>query len=169
VSPKPGDFGLVHMGGDAGKLIRLGQWLNGSGFADYEHAFVYVGKDFAGRDLIVEAEPSGAHRTALHYSDILWSSGIINPTTDQRTDIVHAALSYVGVGYSWVDYFSLAARRLHIPAPHLKAYVASSGHMICSQLVARCYSDAGCPLYDRWTGYVTPGDLCQLLALADRR
>jgi len=161
---KPGDFGLVHMGGDAGKWIRIGQWLNGSGFSDYEHAFIYVGSD-----TIVEAEPSGAHITKSHYSNILWSSGIINPTDTQRLAIVKAARSYVGTPYSWADYFSLAARRLHIPAPHLKAFVASSNHMICSQLVARCYADAGCPLYDRWTGYVTPGDLCQLLQLPDRR
>lgn len=160
------------MGGDSGKLIRVGQWLNGSGFADYEHAFIYVGQ--AGgltpiSDAIIEAEPSGAHLTALHYSGVLWSSGIIHPTDAQRSAIVNAALSYVGVGYSVADYFSLAARRLHIPAPHLKAFVASSGHMICSQLVARCYANAGCPLYDRWTGYTTPGDLAQLLALPDRR
>ncbi len=161
---RPGDFGLVHMGGNAGKWIRFGQWLNGSGFADYEHAFVYVGQ--AG---IVEAEPSGAHLTPLHYSGVRWSSGIINPTDAQRSAIVTAAKWYIDTPYSWVDYASLAARRLHIPAPHLKAFVASSGHMICSQLVARCYADAGCPLYDRWTGYVTPGDLAQLLALADRR
>lgn len=155
---KPGDFGLVHMGGNSGKWIRIGQWLNGSGFADYEHAFVYVGND-----QIIEAEPSGAHKAVIHYGGVLWSSGIIKPTDTQRALIVSAALRYVGRPYSWEDYFALAARRLHIPLPDLKTYIASSGHMICSQLVARCYADAGCPLYDRWTGYTTPGDLAQLL------
>lgn len=163
---KPGDFGLVHMGGDNGRLIRLGQWLNGSGFSDYEHAFIYIGNGE-----IVEAEPDGARRTVCRYSGVLWSSGIINPTDNQRAGIVKGASMYAQLHtpYSWADYASLALRRFHIPAPHLKAYVASSGHMICSQLVAKCYSGAGCPLYDRWTGYVTPGDLCQLLQLPDRR
>jgi uncharacterized protein YycO len=155
---KTGDFGLVHMGGRGGRLIRLGQYLNGSGFADYEHAFVYIGNG-----LIVEAEPSGAKAVPLHYQNVLWSSGIINPTDDQRQAIAEAADGYVGTPYSIADYFALAARRFHIPAPHLRAYVATSKHMICSQLVAKCYADAGCPLYDRWTGYVTPGDLCKLL------
>ncbi|MFD0528969.1 hypothetical protein ACFQ1I_21765 [Kitasatospora arboriphila] len=37
------------------RLIRIGQWLNASGFADYEHAFVFVGDG-----QLVEAQPGGA-------------------------------------------------------------------------------------------------------------
>jgi cell wall-associated NlpC family hydrolase len=156
---KPGDFVLAHIDGDVGKLIQFGQWLNGDGFGDYEHAFVYLGQS-----MCVEAEPGGARiGNADGYAKTYWSSGIIDLTSDQRFQIVQAAHKYVGTPYSAADYFALAARRLHIPAPGLKAYVASSGHMICSQLVAKCYADAGFPLYDEWTGYVTPGDLWQLL------
>jgi cell wall-associated NlpC family hydrolase len=156
---EPGDFGLVPMSGRAGRLIRLGQLLDGDGFADYEHAFVYVGND-----TIIEAEPGGARSAPLNYAGVLWSTGIINPTDAQRAAIVNAAQSYIGTPYSVLDYFAIAARRMHIPVPYLRAYIASTGHMICSQLVARCYADAGCPLFgDEWTGYDTPGDLWRVL------
>jgi cell wall-associated NlpC family hydrolase len=156
------------MSGDAGKLIRLGQLLNGDGFGDYEHAFIYIGDYGTTGDLaaqIVEAEPGGARRTALNYSSVLWSSGKIPLTDAQRAAIVTAAKKYVGTPYSAADYFALAAHRLHIPAPGLRAYVASSGHMICSQLVDACYADAGVHLFSdgRWPGYVTPGALADLL------
>jgi len=165
--PQPGDFGLVKMGGETGRLIRLGQWLNGDGFADYEHAFVYAGDAGVGNIShgIVEAEPGGARLLPLHYGDVLWSSGLIPLTAVQRRTIVQSAKRYVGTPYSFADYLALAAHRLHIPAPGLRAYVASSGHQICSQLVDQCYADAGVHLFSdgRWAGFVTPGDLYQLL------
>lgn len=161
--PLPGDFGLVKMGGEAGRLIRIGQWLNGDGFADYEHAFIY-----AGDGQIVEAEPGGAKCVPLHYDGVLWSTGIprqLRPFGDQRAAIVKAARGYTGTPYSFADYLALAAHRLHIPAPGLREYIASSGHMICSQLVDQCYQDAGVHLFDdgRWPGYVTPGSLYDVL------
>jgi uncharacterized protein YycO len=158
--PQPGDFGLTQISGDVGKLIRFGQLLNGDGGEDYEHAFVFVG---GGQ--IVEAEPGGAALVPLHYSDVLWSSGKIPLTDQQRQDIIKAAHGYVGTPYSAVDYFALVAHRLHLPLPFLKAYVASSGHMICSQLCDAAYAAAGMKLFDdgRWPGFVTPGALADLL------
>jgi hypothetical protein len=98
---------------------------------------------------------------------LYWSSGIINPSDAQRIAIGQSAHAYAGkhAGYSALDYFALAAHRLHIPAPHLRSYIASSGHMICSQFVDQCYSDAGIQLFSdrRWQGDVTPGALYQLL------
>ena len=41
--PLLGDFGVVPMAGDLGKLIRFGEWLNGDGWSDIEHAVLYVG------------------------------------------------------------------------------------------------------------------------------
>lgn len=162
VQPQPGDFGVVHMGGDSGKWIHIGEIVNGDGFADYEHAFVYVGGS-----MIVEAEPGGARLTQVHYSNILWSTDYIRLDLEQRRNIVEAAHGYVGTPYSAADYFAIAAKRLGLGplVPGLKAYVASSKHMICSQLVDQCYADAGVHLFKdgRWPGYVTPAALADIL------
>lgn len=162
VQPQPGDFGVVHMGGDSGWWIHAGEIVNGDGFADYEHAFVYVGGA-----QIVEAEPGGAKLARVHYQDVLWSTDHIPLTLGQREAIVLAAVKYVGTPYSAMDYFAIAAKRLGFQAivPGLKNYVASSKHMICSQLVDQCYQDAGVHLFKdgRWPGYVTPAALAGLL------
>lgn len=163
IPPQPGDFAVVRMNGATGRLIRLGQWLNGDGFADYEHAFVYIGDG-----LVVEAEPGGARRGSLGYyahAPMLWSTGRIALTDGQRATVVAAALGYVGVPYSFVDYLSIMALRFRLPVPWLHRYVANSGHMICSQLVDQCYQDAGIRLFPdgRWPGDVTPGDLYRLI------
>jgi len=162
LQPQPGDFGVVHMGGSSGKWIHIGEIINGDGFADFEHAFVYVG---GGQ--IVEAEPGGARLTQVHYSHILWSTDHISLTIEERRAIVKAAHGYVGTPYSAADYFAIAAKRLGlgVAVPGLKAYVASSKHMICSQLVDQCFSDAGVHLFKdgRWPGYVTPAALAGLL------
>lgn len=155
--PEIGDFGLVKMNGDAGRLIRFGQWLNGEGFADYEHAVIYVGGD-----QIIEAEPSGAKLSSIHYHNILWSTGWVDLTDAQRRDIAHVALGLVGTPYSFADYAAIAAHTLHLPGNGLlKRYVASSNHLICSQLVDYCYRQAGVSLFKdgRWPGYVTPASL----------
>lgn len=157
----PGDFGLTQIGGEVGRLIRVGEWLNGEGFANYEHAFVYIGGGY-----VVEAEPGGARmRPATEYANIAWSSGHVQLTVCQRMDIVAAAKGYLGIPYSFLDYWALAVHRLGIPAPFLKKYVASSKHQICSQLVDNCYLAAGVHLFkdNRWPGYVTPASLCDLL------
>lgn len=167
--PLPGDFGLTQIHGRAGKLIRFGQYLNGSGFENFEHAFVYVGGN-----MIVEAEPGGARlRPVSEYAaaNVLWSTDHIPLTTPQRDAICLRAKQFYtandgkGVPYSALDYFALAAHRLHIWAPFLKSYVQNSGHVICSQLVDICYQNAGIHLFkdDRWPGFVTPGDLYGLL------
>ncbi|RKE19934.1 hypothetical protein [Streptomyces sp. TLI_171] len=163
--PLPGDFAVVRMGGRTGRLIRIGQFLNGDGFADYEHAFVHVGDG-----QLVEAQPGGAELRPLSVYDgrpVLWSTGRIPLTEEQRTAITAAAHRYVGTPYSLADYLALAAARIHLPAgPLLRNYVATSKHMICSQLVDQCYQDAGVHLFDdhRWPGYVTPADLAKLLS-----
>jgi len=162
--PLPGDFAVVRMGGRTGRLIRIGQWLNGDGFADYEHAFVYVGDA-----QLVEAQPGGAELRPLSVYDgrpMLWSTGRFDLTAEQRTRIVDAARHYIGVRYSFADYLALAAARFHLPVGRpLRRFVADTRHMICSQLVDQCYQDAGVHLFDdgRWPGYVTPADLANLL------
>jgi hypothetical protein len=163
---KLGDFGLTRITGGVGLAIRLGQWAYDGTFRDLEHAFVYVGDGH-----VVEAMPGGAQFNLLsEYSDreILWSSGKLRDWTDedkQRAAIVSAAKGYIGVPYSFLDYGAMVAHRLHLPAPGLKRYIASSKHMICSQIVDQCYLDAGYRLFtnNRWPGYVAPSSLYELL------
>jgi cell wall-associated NlpC family hydrolase len=174
---KPGDFYLVSFDGknpnikETGKwlkhggAIRLAQFVAGEGFSQYEHAGIYVGNG-----KVIEASNGGTVVTDWHYDDqdVEWSSGIIEPTVEQRLKIVNAAYGYVGTPYSWPDYAAIAAKKLHLlPATkNLKDYVATSKHMICSQLVDQVYQDAGYHLFDdgRWPGYVMPGSLHNLLA-----
>jgi hypothetical protein len=173
-----GDFAAVRVHGDVGRLIHLGEELNGDGFGDWEHAIFYAGGD---QDLILEAEPGGAQLRPFHYSvtDVLWSSD--NPELAlepaQRAQAMEIAEKHKGVPYSGLDYLALAAHRVHVPGwtpfwfgdkghlVSLKTYVAETGHMICSQLADQCRLDMGSHLYDdkRWPGFVTPLNLANLI------
>jgi hypothetical protein len=169
----PGDFACCPISGDAGKLVSLGEWLNGDGFSHSDHAEVYVGlADASGRfGYTMGAYPGGARLVPLRESQLedgngfLWSTGKISLTADQRNMIVLNAMACKGIPYSAADYLALAAHRLHVPVPGLRDYIADSGHMICSQLVDWCYMRAGVHLFadGRWAGYVTPADLANLL------
>lgn len=159
-TPMPGDFGVTQIRGPVGKLIRFGQWLNGDGFSDYEHAFVYVGAGW-----IVEAMPGGAVKSRLSEYDgqhIAWYPSL--PVS--RFDIIRNALGLVGTPYSFADYVALAAVRLRLPfAGLIRRYVANTRHMICSQLVDEAYRRAGVYLFTdgRAAQDVTPGDLYRLI------
>lgn len=161
--PKPGDFGLVSIKGGVGFLIRVGQFLNGDGFRDYEHAFIYVGDG-----KIVEAEPGGALISDLAEYDgrsIIWSTDLIPLTDEQRTLIVQSALAQEGTPYSFLDYLAIALYRLGIKHPGVAKRVESSKHLICSQLVALDYEHAGIPLTEFPPYLVTPGKLLKHLLL----
>jgi uncharacterized protein YycO len=164
-NPQPGDFGLTQISGHVGRAIRVGQWLNGDGFSDYEHAFVYLGHGG-----IVEAEPGGARLAPLseyNARSIAWYRA-----PDDKGDRIGAiAGMLIGTPYSFADYAAIAAVRLHLPLSSklLHNYVANSGHMICSQLVDEAYKRAGVQLFDdgRLPGDVTPGDLLRLIEKQD--
>jgi hypothetical protein len=161
MAPIAGDFGLVSIKGGVGRLIRLGQWLNGDGFFDYEHAFIYVGNG-----KIVEAMPGGALLSDLSEYDgrgILWSTDYVPLTDQQRNNIVGQALQQVGTPYSFLDYLAIALYRLGIKHPGIKNRVEKSKHLICSQLVAKDFFDAGVPLADVPPYLVTPGKLTEHL------
>ena len=176
MTPRPGDFACVHVKGNVGTLITLGQFLNGSRAEWYDHACVYVGQPDlqAPWGYVMGAQPSGARLDPLRHaqydgtdSNWLWSTGKINLVDAQRQQIVASALACKGIPYGWADYFALAAHRFRIPIPHLRAYIASSKSMICSQLVAWCYEQAGIQLFSderHWEGYVTPADLAELIS-----
>jgi hypothetical protein len=166
---KPADYAILPIAGAAGKLISIGEWLDGDGFGTYDHAEIFVGGADANAPLgyTMGAYPGGATLVPVpaNQEGWLWSSGHISLTDDERAKICSLALACKGIPYSSLDYFALAAHRLHIPAPYLKSYVASSKHLICSQLVDLCYCDAGVHLFNdgRWPGYVTPADLANLI------
>jgi hypothetical protein len=176
-TPQLGDIGVTQITGDVGRLIRLGQWLNGTGFADFEHAFVVSEVIPSGGGQppiiqIVEAEPGGAREVPLtEYNprNIAW----LHCPEPYRHAVAAAARAFTEprpVPYSAADYFALAAHRLHLPIPWLRDYVKSSGHMICSQLVDRAAAEGGWHLFadGRWDGYVTPGDIWELIQQQDR-
>lgn len=152
-----GSIGLTRIAGDVGELIRVGQWLNGDGYSDFEHAFVYVGNGE-----IVEAEPGGARQVAQHYTlrSVVW----LPCPADYGRAVADAAIELVGTPYSFLDYAALATHRLHLPAPGLREYIQDTGHMICSQLCDEAARLGGWHLFDdgRWEGYVTPGALRRL-------
>jgi hypothetical protein len=161
--PPAGLIGLTAVRGDVGKLIEIGQWFNGDGFKTWEHAFMSIGNG-----LIVEAEPGGARvRQYTEYGVIYWCHGLYSlGTAAQNQAAADAAKKYTmagpwgrhGVPYSALDYFALVAHRLDIPAPGLQAYIKSTRHMICSQLVDQADQEAGIHLFtdQRWPGYVDP-------------
>ena len=154
------------------QLIIIGELLNGDGFRLWKHAIFYAGGP---QDLILEAEAGGAQLRPFHYdpADVLWSSDNpdLNLTQGQRGHAMEIAQHYKGIGYSFLDYDALAAHRLHIPAPGLQAYIASTGHMICSQLVDQCRLDLGSHLFadGRWPGYVTPAAEGNLILSSSRK
>lgn len=163
--PAPGDFAVTTVRGQVGALISLGEWLNGSRFGHWDHAFVYVGDG-----QLVEAEPGGARVAGLdEYAGrpVAWSTGHINLTEEMRASVVAAARARIGTPYSAMDYLAIAAHRFHLPVPWLRKYVASSKHLICSALVDKVYQDAGVQLFrdGRWNGYVTPADLAELIGV----
>jgi hypothetical protein len=173
---KPGDFCCVPISGSLGKLVSFGEWLDGSGFTDYDHAEIFVGMaDEKGPyGYTLGAYPDGAHLVPLPVQpfdmyDALWSTGHISLTTEQRDAIVISAVKLTGTPYSALDYFALVAHRLHMPVPLLRDYISSTEHMICSQLVDYVYSEAGVHLFTdgRWPGYVTPADLAHVI-ISDR-
>lgn len=161
ITPQPGDFALTKIGGITGKFVALGQALIGDG-APVQHAFVYVGKG-----CIVQAMPGGAELIPLEKAStpVVWSTGHFDLSQARRRYIVNEAVNLVGTPYSFVDYASIALAAFHIRPRIVRDYIASTRHMICSQLVDEVYARAGIQLFDdgRLPGDVTPGDLWKVL------
>jgi hypothetical protein len=170
--PRPGDFACVPVSGPVGLGITLGQFLDGDRFQFYDHTEVYVGQaDAAGLyGYTVSTYPSGPGKRALPCQPAklpgsLWSSGLIDLTGAQRVGITEWARSHQDTGYSFADYGALVLHRLGVQADWLREFIAASSHQICSQYVDAGYTANGVQLFedDRWSGYVTPADLAQLL------
>lgn len=157
--PLPGDIGITSVRGTVGRLISLGEWLNGSAFGTWDHAFVFVGDGW-----VIEAEPGpdGARLAPLsEYNDraVLW----LRCPDQYRAGVAHSARLLQGTRYSALDYFALASHRLHLPIPGLRHFIDTSGRLICSALADRAAELGGWHLFQgRWRGYVTPADLAEL-------
>lgn len=160
-APLPGDFALTKIRGVAGAFVGAGQRLVGDG-APVHHAFVYVGGGY-----VVQAMPSGAEMIRIEDASpvVAWSTGRVFLTAAQRMVVAEEATNCVGTPYSFLDYASIALAHYRIRPRVLRDFVASTGHMICSQLVDEVYKRAGVHLFDdgRLPGDVTPGDLWRLI------
>lgn len=159
--PQPGDFGLTKIHGWVGVWVSLGQWLNGDA-SRYTHAFLVLDNE-----QVIEAQPGGAVITPLsEYMgrlDVVFSR--VPLTDEQRDTMVAHARQLEGTPYSFLDYLALALTKLKIKPKFIVNRVKSSGHLICSQLVAQEYEKVGAPLFtDGTPSYmVTPGDLADVL------
>jgi hypothetical protein len=154
-TPQPGDIGLTQIQGRVGRAIKIGQWLNGDGYVNYQHAFLVI----QGNGL-VEAEPKGArYGSIFDYADR--DVKYLRCPDECREAVANAATSFIGIGYSYADYLALALHRFGIDTPKLQKYIQSSGHMICSQMADYGAFLGNWHLFDdnRWFGDVTPGDL----------
>lgn len=166
---RAGTIGLTTIPGDVGLGIRAGQFLvaeisrhhkipAGQAWADYQHAFIYLGDGD-----IIEAEPGGARISSLsEYDEVRWLAAVADRyPASQLASVADAARTLEGRPYSFLDYGAIAAHALHVPVPGLKEYITETGHLICSQLCDFAYEKAGLHLFadGRWPGYVDPLDL----------
>jgi hypothetical protein len=161
--PRPGDFAVVDTGTRSPMLIRLTRALSRGGFTMFNHAVICSRVRRDGTVYVVEAMPGGAKENVWRYDDHdhLWSTGIVKTSREAG----RAALKYVDRPHSWLDYAAIAAHASHVRALGLRRYIASSRHLIGSQLVDRAELDAGVHLFAdrRWRGYVRPSDLADLI------
>lgn len=161
-TPRPGDIGLTRIGGLTGVLVGLGQFIMRDA-SRYSHVFVVLSETE-----IIEAMPGGAIISPLSKYDGTTKYGSPNAvyldlllTNQQRAAIVENARQLEGTPYSFLDYIALALERLGFKWNWLEKYVASTEHMICSQLADEACKRAGVHLFNdgRPSQKVTPGDL----------
>lgn len=182
---KPGMFGLAVIGGNVGKLIKLGQRVVDGKDYNFTHAFLVVDEN-----RVIEAEPGGAvfapvskyeSRDDVLFSDLpiqlavkeaeaSWAKVGYSFAMDDAAGAYEAILrrrislfgqECEGVPYSYLDYFALALERFNVHIKAVQNRVAREDRMICSQLVDWAYDQVGIHLFNdgRLPQDVTPGDL----------
>jgi uncharacterized protein YycO len=152
-APKLGDYIVFRTDGWAARFIQLGT------LSRKNHAAVYVGNG-----KIVEAQPGGARVSNLSDYPVGTYDWSRLPMTEwQRVKVASAAQRMVGTPYGWWDIamFALAAADVHIG--WITAQAKDRHDLVCSQLVAYAYSDAGLHLGDCEPYQLTPGDLANLI------
>lgn len=160
--PAPGMFGLVRTPGIVGRLISAAQTLAGSG-SYYTHAFIVIGNGYVVQSHAHGAELATLERVTADRAAVY--SPLSLATDTQRGRICHEAVAMIGTPYGYLDYLAIGAARL-AHTDRLERYVATTGRMICSQLVDEAYRRAGVELFPgRIAGDVTPGDLARLIGV----
>lgn len=161
---RPGDWAVIGGADIVSRAIVVAETIADGHRTLWDHAVMCSRISPDGTVWIVEAMPDGAREVPWHYDHVpnRWSTGYDVPYS---RDAGAASRRYIGVGYSFLDYQALELHALHIPAPGLQRYIASTHHLICSQLVDQACQDAGAHLFDdgRWPGYVKPSDLGRLI------
>jgi hypothetical protein len=176
--PAAGDMVLLQIKGLVGKLVWLGQALNGD-LSKWTHVGIMLDDG-----TLFEAQPGGAVMTDWDiYADRQFATVKLHQrarnrgpvphgyiavpltlTWADRMNIVEEARLRVGRGYNWTTYFYLAAYRMGIRPEWLKRRVQRSDRLICSQAADEIYGNAGIHLFadGRMPYDVTPGDLARL-------
>ena len=158
----PGDIFLAKIPGITGKLVWLGQVINGD-TSEWTHAGLVLPDGY-----LFEAQPGGAVISHQNRYDgrpvrVLHRPSVSNT---QRAMMVTMAKGLEGSPYNWGTYFYLSAYRLHLPLTTrlLRGRVSRPGKMICSQAVDWISEQAGDHLFadGRKPHDVTPGDLARL-------
>ena len=150
-----GDFGIIKSTGIAARLIQIGT------VSRWNHAFIYIGDG-----KIIEAMPSKgiAISDVSKYSKIAWNQHEGLSEAD-RIKIVSKAKQLIGKTYGFLDIFILGLRILGLKflgGKFLEKLAMRQG-IICSELVAICYQNAGMDLINKPEYLVTPGDLAEYL------
>lgn len=163
---KPGTIVLSRVSGLPGKALWMLQALNGD-LSEWTHAGIVAGTNM-GDVMIFEARAEGAGWAYVHPDKMSeWVEVPVELTDAQRNRIVQECHRRVGTQYNWSTYFYLAAYRLRLPLVTrlLRARVARSNKMICSQMVDDIYRVSGVHLFKdgRLPYDVTPGDLARLI------
>lgn len=153
---KDGDYFVVRTRGWFAWLIRRVTR------SPYNHAAIVYD---AARKVTIEAEPRGACLGWLPFYDkcaVAYST--LDLTDAQRSTIIHKAASLMGTPYGWLDLVALGLLQYHFRPRWVKRIVDRRGALVCSQLVALCYLEAGIRLSrdPECDLDVTPGDLAFL-------
>jgi hypothetical protein len=153
---KPGDYFVVRTKGPAAWLIRLVTR------SQYNHAGIIAESD----GTIIESEGQGAVRGQIDKYKTCRLLTSTTPLSDvQRALICTHAEELLGVGYGWADLLWLGLlqwpllRRLGF----LRRWVSKTDDLVCSQLVAYCYGQAGIVFNESCPQDVTPGDLARAI------
>lgn len=153
--PLRGDFGLQAGSGWAMLLVRVGT------LSRYGHACLAVEDAAGGMVRIVEAMPDGVRTRTGPVDEWTWSNVTLSDA--QRGMVAAIAATEVGKPYDWPSIAGFVLRHLGV-----KIRGRSSDHpddkLICSELVAWAYRQAGQDLFPRIApGDVSPGDLAEYL------